>query len=198
MQNHSWRRSSKTLKEYLDILISIRKRNTQKDIVLLTSLLIIVSVVALAEDMFLGWNTLFMSIRAVTALVLALLVFSAWLLLRDKYAQKEFIRQLKENYTVKQRINLSLITIGLGIIIHLLVVGRGSYTYTIVTSLMLAFWMWLPLWISPTSYETQKSNLGLDDERDLIHERVSSKTAVKQAEADSVEDDEKERDSIDK
>lgn len=179
------------MREYLKILVWLRKRQFDNRFIL-SVIFITIGFIAcgVLADTFLPWNewkTLVMFVRATLSGLTAMGFFSIWFILRSRFGKKEFVNENKEHFSVNQRVNLSILAIFASIILHLLIITSGSNTYTLMTAIMLSWWFWIPLVISPSAAEQKKLNLDVADERDLLHE-VLAKNILEQSKKKSKED----------
>lgn len=156
--------------KYLSFIkTKVNKGNKKVFFALSFMLMVLGCGISIIVDILLPWNFIFTTIRSIVALCVGFIIFT--------FAYSIVIsRKQKEDKTPKfawlndlsfqQRVNLSLIVIGVLTILFLVLVPTQSPYYTFVAGVLLSVVVWAVYYTKPTPDEIEAYYAGLEDMRD--------------------------------
>ena len=74
-------------------------------------------------------------------------------------------------YSYRQRINISIISLSILVVLFALFVSQSSVIYTLTASILFAITLIFLSFVRPTPEEIVKNTYGIEDERDIAHSR---------------------------
>lgn len=155
---------------FLKRQINLKKKKT---FTYLISSVSILSILNILFEYFFDWNFVFNTIRCLLAIISGILIFGLTYSICYEKSKKEpfkIVNTIKTFYislSHNQRVNLSILLIGITIIIAMLLNLSPAPIKTLVMSILIAFWISLILFITPTYNEIINNKEGLVDNRDL-------------------------------
>lgn len=164
------------MSEFLSYLAWIRKQNNINRKSFLTKLLIVyISTITISFlfDTFIPWNIVTTTIRCLFALILSLVLFTtlyAFSQESKKFVYFKFLDNYRREFSINQRINISLIVSINSFILHFLLVKPHNTAYTLASSLIMVLWISLVYFLRPTYEEMNFFKLDMEDVRDVIYE----------------------------
>lgn len=168
------------MREFLLYLEYIRKRvNKNKiDIYMKLGILLIFTLfLGFSFDTFLPWNIYVTTFRAFIALIISITIFTLGYAislkeksLKNKNKLAEIGNKLREDLSLNQRINLSIILVINSFVLHFLLVKTETTGYTVVSGLIMTLWIYLIYFIRPTKDEIKLVEYDVEDDRDIKHD----------------------------
>lgn len=180
--------------EFLKYLQKVRKwvnSDPKRFYLILMTVVVGFSGLSILLDILLPKTMLYHFIRSFVIIPFSVSLFTfLYGIYHRKFEQSESDNPLKdsvrEKYSFNQRINISILTMSLLIVIHILVVSNESALYSILTALLCSALGFLALFVRPFRDEYLRAEYELEDERDLEHDW---QTRVLKEEADVDEED---------
>ena len=155
---------------FLKKQVNLKKKKT---FTYLISSVIILTVLVILFEYFFDWNFIFNTIRCLLAIILGILIFGLTYSISYEKSKKEpfkivtIIKTFYISLSHNQRVNLSILLVGITVIITMLLTLSPAPIKTLVMSILIAFWIDLILFITPTYNEIINNKEGLVDNRDL-------------------------------
>lgn len=130
---------------------------------ILAMLLLLGLGIGIIADILLGWNFIFNTIRCIIAIYIGFVVFSiVFSVTINRLSKVEWLRELSFN----QRVNLSIIVVGLFIILFLTLIHTETVYYTFTAGILFTVMIWAIYYTKPTPDEIEAFYTGLEDQRD--------------------------------
>lgn len=152
-----------------ELLIWIRSKSTSifPTIVIISAIISLITGIIL--DIFIPYNFWYNMIRAILASVGAFGIFSFSYISITTYRKANKIETLtlREQFSQKQRINLSLIGGAILLLGYILLVKPGKPIFTLYSSIMILYLITVIAFIRYTRDEYLRASAGVDDERDI-------------------------------
>lgn len=160
--------------EFFKYTIKIRKQVNlyfKRFLMISIPLIILLSIISCLVDIFLEWNFLYNTLRSLLVLMLSPLLFSFIYGIQHKILQNKLDEKMNERvkFSFNQRVNLSIILIGILILLHVLILSPGNKIYTLFSSILFSCLGFILLFIKPMNDECTKANFNMEDERDILH-----------------------------
>lgn len=155
---------------FLKKQVNLKKKKT---FTYLISSVTILTVLVILFEYFFDWNFIFNTIRCLLAIILGILIFGLTYSISYEKSKKEpfkivtIIKTFYISLSHNQRVNLSILLVGITVIITMLLTLSPAPIKTLVMSILIAFWIGLILFITPTYNEIINNKEGLVDNRDL-------------------------------
>lgn len=125
--------------------------------------------VSIIVDILLPWNFIFTTIRSIVALCVGFITFTfAYSIIVIKKQKEDKVSKLAwlNDLSFQQRVNLSLIVVGILSILFLVLIPTQSPYYTFIAGLLLSVVVWAVYYTKPTPDEIEAYYVGLEDMRD--------------------------------
>lgn len=169
------------------LLIWIRKKKTTIFTPICTAVAILGIISGVLIDRFVPYNFWYNMIRAIVASAVAFSIFSLSYisLTTNRIVNKIETPTLRESFSQKQRINLSLIGAGILIFGYIFLVKPGNWIFTFYSMLMILYGITAAAFIRYTRNEFLQAAAGIEDERD-----IKSQAAIEELLSEAVEGEE--------
>lgn len=159
--------------EFRRFLVYLKRKsdNNNNQVIKFTLLsIILMTILGIVIDSNFSINYITNTIKAIIVIINGLSIFSLIFTQGDKYMNndRETFRSL---YSYRQRINISIISLSILVVLFALFVSQSSVIYTLTASVLFAITLIFLSFVRPTPEEIVKNTYGIEDERDIAHSR---------------------------